>query len=293
MTEWFYPRKSAPEGDWELSVGAAGSSVQVDGWQHTGIKVAATAPGQTLGLPAAAEERFIVPLTSAFDVAVDGVKHHLRGRANPFAGPTDVLYIGIGKAVVITSAGVGRVAVATAPATVAYPTTLIRAEDTAVELRGNGATSREVHNFGMVGKSQADKIMVCEVITPAGNWSSYPPHKHDRLSDQENLLEEIYYYEVRSRNPSAKDDDPMGFQRVSSTDERPIDIATEVRSGDLVLVPYGWHGPSMAMPGYDLYYLNVMAGPGERAWKVTVAAGPSWVPESLKSEPIDPRLPLK
>lgn len=141
--------------------------------------------------------------------------------------------------------------------------------------------------------THADKILVCEVLTPAGNWSSYPPHKHDHLSDTEGVLEEIYYYEVRANDPAHKDADPIGFQRGSASDTRPINIATEVRTGDAVFIPYGWHGPSMAMPGYDLYYLNIMAGPGRREWLVTVEPDRKWVPESLHSQLIDSRLPLR
>lgn len=289
MTQWFYPKGTAARGPWELSVGAS-DSAPIDGWQYTGIKVAETTPGEKLTLPEAAEERFIVPIRGAFDVSVAGESYHLRGRPGPFAGPTDVLYIGVGKAATITSVGSGRVAVASAPATKEYPTKLTKAEDVAVELRGNGPTSREIHNFGTVGQSEADKAIVCEVITPAGNWSSYPAHKHDQISDTENSLEEIYYYEVRATEPTAPD--PVGFQRVYPSDARPIDIATEVRSGDVILIPYGWHGPSMAAPGYDLYYLNVMAGPGAREWKVTVDPKHAWVTKSLEDQTLDPRLPL-
>ncbi len=111
-----------------------------------------------------------------------------------------------------------------------------------------------MHNFGVPDVLDADRIIACEVLTPGGNWSSYPPHKHDEDRDGESVLEEIYYFEVANGGP--------GYQRVYGTPERPIDVTTEVRTGEIVLVPHGWHGPSMAAPGYDLYYLNVMAGPG-------------------------------
>ena len=116
---------------------------------------------------------------------------------------------------------------------------------------------------------EADSIIACEVLTPAGNWSSYPPHKHDEHKPgQESELEEIYYFELQLADgpEGVKGNDPIGYQRVYGTEDRPIDVLAEVRTGDLVLVPHGWHGPAMAPPGYDMYYLNVMAGPGaERA----------------------------
>jgi 5-deoxy-glucuronate isomerase len=85
----------------------------------------------------------------------------------------------------------------------------------------------------------------------------------------------------------------MAYQRVYGTDERPIDVLEEVRTGDVVLIPHGWHGPSMATPGYDLYYLNVMAGPGtERAWLISDDPAHGWIRETWEKEPLDPRLPF-
>ena len=140
--------------------------------------------------------------------------------------------------------------------------------------------------------TDADAILVCEVLTPAGNWSSWPPHKHDEdRPGQESALEEIYYFETRSTDPRGTD--PVGYQRVYGTDERPIDVLAEVRTGDVVLVPHGWHGPAMAAPDADLYYLNVMAGPGtERAWLISDDPAHAWVREGWTDDAVDPRLPL-
>jgi len=84
----------------------------------------------------------------------------------------------------------------------------------------------------------------------------------------------------------------MAYQRVYGTPERPVDVLAEVRTGDVVLIPHGWHGPSMAVPGYDLYYLNVMAGPGERSWLICDDPVHAWVRGTWADQPIDPRLPL-
>jgi 5-deoxy-glucuronate isomerase len=140
----------------------------------------------------------------------------------------------------------------------------------------------------MPGQLDADTLIVCEVVTPAGNWSSYPPHKHDTASAEETVLEEIYYYEVAA---GPHGEAGLAYQRVYGHDDQTIDVLTEVRSGDVVLVPHGWHGPTMAAPGHDLYYLNVMAGPGpERAWRVVDDPDHAWLRDTWAQTPVDPRL---
>jgi 5-deoxy-glucuronate isomerase len=142
-----------------------------------------------------------------------------------------------------------------------------------------------VHNFGVPGALDAQRLIACEVLTPGGNWSSYPPHKHDEERPGEVPLEEVYYFEVARGG--------MAYQRVYGTAERPIDVLAEVRTGDVVLIPHGWHGPSMAAPGYDLYYLNVMAGPSEqRAWLICDDPAHGWVRETWADQAVDPRLPI-
>jgi 5-deoxy-glucuronate isomerase len=155
-----------------------------------------------------------------------------------------------------------------------------------VELRGAGRASRQVHNFCTPETFEADKLMAVEVITPGGNWSSYPPHKHDVHTDDEQPLEEIYYFEIAGHG--------MGYQRVySSGADRQIDVFAEVRTGDVVLIPYGYHGPSMAAPDYHMYYLNVMAGPDtERVWRFNDDPAHAWVREGWADQEIDPRLPF-
>jgi 5-deoxy-glucuronate isomerase len=155
-----------------------------------------------------------------------------------------------------------------------------------VELRGAGQASRQVNNFCNPQTFDADKLIAVEVLTPGANWSSYPPHKHDEEREGEAQLEEVYYFEV--------DRDGPAYQRVyTSGPGREIDVCAEVRSGDTVLIPYGWHGPSMATPGYDLYYLNVMAGPSpDRAWLICDDPAHAWVRGTWDDQEVDPRLPL-
>ena len=283
--EFHLPAGSTGRGNYETIIDPGAR----EGWVHTGLRVLALAPGGSEVVTANGVEAMVVPLSGACDVAVGGEDHHLRGREDVFASATDVLYVPVGSQLTISSEGGGRFALATAVATGAHPVALIRAEDVPVEIRGGGNMTRKVRNFGAVGAFDAmDSLIACEVITPGGNWSSYPAHKHDETTDTESELEEIYYYEIQ--------DGPAGpgfgyHQTTSSGADTPIDVLAEVRSGDTVLVPHGWHGPCAAAPGHDMYYLNVMAGPeAERAWNITDHPEQTWVRGTWESAGIDPRL---
>jgi 5-deoxy-glucuronate isomerase len=252
-------------------------------------------------ITARAHEWLVLPLSGQVRVECAGKLVFLVGREGPFAGPTDYAYVPVSSTFTITSTAGARIALPHAktsePASERLPFRRIAAEETVVELRGAGQSSRQVNNFGTPSVLNADSIIACEVLTPAGNWSSYPPHKHDQHHvDRESVLEEIYYFEMRSQDPSAavpRHSSPFGYQRVYGTRERPINVLAEVRSGDVVLVPHGWHGPSMAPPGYDMYYLNVMAGPGpRREWLAQDDPDHAWVRETWGAQRVDPRLPF-
>jgi 5-deoxy-glucuronate isomerase len=296
---------------WFLPTGAArrdGCEVVVDdslpGWQHTGLRVVVLDPGETWSVEEHGWEYVVVPLSgSAAVTSTDpgGGRHEakLSGRASVFAGPTDVAYAPEGSRLTVTGTATGsRIAVCAARVRATGGLNGFRhihPDEVPVELRGAGSCSREVRNFGVPESLDADSIIACEVVTPAGNWSSYPPHKHDEERDGlETELEEIYYFECRAAGGRGGEDvDPVGYQRVYGSAERPIDILAEVRTGDVVLVPHGWHGPSMAAPGYDLYYLNVMAGPGDkRAWLICDDPSHGWVRQTWEGLAVDPRLPL-
>lgn len=264
------------------------------GWAFCGLRVLELAAGQAHTFATAAAEALVVPLAGGCTVRAEGGQVELAGRPCVFAGPTDFAYLPPGAQVTVASAAGGRFAVPSArlPAGVASGRPLRHGPAAAVpvELRGAGACSRQVHNFCLPGTFGADRLIACEVLTPAGNWSSYPPHKHDEeRPGQETELEEIYYFEVGA-GPAGPG---VGYHRVYGTPRRPVELLAEVRTGDLVLVPHGWHGPSMAPPGYDLYYLNVMAGPGpERAWRIQDDPAHAWVRHTWPEQPIDPRLPF-
>ena len=151
-----------------------------------------------------------------------------------------------------------ELAVCAAPAKGSLPARLIPPDEVGQETRGKGSNTRHVRNILPDSSPHAESLLVVEVITPAGNWSSYPPHKHDRdaLPD-ESYLEETYYHRLSP---------PQGYgvQRVY-TDDRSLDETMAFGDRDVVLVPKGYH-PVGAAHGYDLYYLNVMAGP-KKVWK--------------------------
>ncbi|WP_433332130.1 5-deoxy-glucuronate isomerase [Spirillospora sp. CA-294931] len=229
-------------------------------------------------------EALVLPLAGSCTVTCDGETFTVRGRRDVFSRVTDFVYVP--RDADVTVRGEGRFAVPSARCETRLAARYGPAEDVPVELRGAGVASRQVNNFCTPeGFPYAEKLIACEVLTPGGNWSSYPPHKHDQDRPGECVLEEIYYFEVARGG--------MGYQRVYGTPERPIEVLEEVRTGDAVLIPHGWHGPSMAVPGYDLYYLNVMAGPSdERAWLICDDPSHAWVRSAWAEQEMDPRLPL-
>ena len=252
------------------------------GWGYSGLRIVALAPGGRFSNDTGPDEVIVLPLSGGCTVEAGDDGATLTGRRSVFDGISDLAYIPRSTELTITSPGGGRFALATARAGQERPFRYVAADQVPVELRGAGNCSRQVNNFGTPEVLDADRLIACEVLTPSGNWSSYPPHKHDEhRPGQESVLEEIYYFEVAG--------DGMAYQRVYGPD---IDVLAEVRSGDAVLIPHGWHGPSMATPGYDLYYLNVMAGPGERIWLICDDPAHAWVRDTWADQPVDPRLPL-
>ena len=256
------------------------------GWGYSGLRVLELSAGRSATFPTGDDEMVVLPLAGACVVECDGERFELAGRESVFARVTDFAYVPRDAEVTVSSAAGGRFALPAARATSRLTARYGPADGVQVELRGAGQASRQVNNFCNPATFEAEKLIAVEVLTPAGNWSSYPPHKHDEERDGESVLEEIYYFEV-NRNG-------VGYQRVyTSGPGREIDVCAEVRSGDTVLIPHGWHGPSMAAPGYDLYYLNVMAGPSpDRAWLICDDPAHAWVRGTWDGQPVDPRLPM-
>lgn len=289
MSEWYRPAGSAARPGYEVAIGPEDAS-----WEHTGLYVVTLDPGASRVIMGGQHEWLVLPLSGQVKVECAGQLLTLSGRGGPFEGPTDYAYVPVASTFWINSTAGARIALPHAKASKPLPFRRIPADETVVELRGAGACSRQINNFGTPAVLEANSIIACEVLTPAGNWSSYPPHKHDEDREgSESALEEIYYFEMRAENGAPTSARPFGYQRVYGTQDRPIDVRAEVRSGDVVLVPYGWHGPSMAPPGYDMYYLNVMAGPGtRREWLISEDRDHAWVRAGWASQKVDPRLPF-
>lgn len=290
LNDRFFPRGALARDGWESVVDG-----ELPDWTYTGLHVAEL-DGETAALPAGAVERIVIPLSGTFEVAHQGDHTTLQGRRDVFHGPTDVLYVGVEQALSVT--GTGRVAVASAPATVAKPSRHVARSEVPVEIRGAGRSTRQIHNFGIPGALDAAVMIVCEVVTPAGNWSSHPAHKHDQaIAGVETALEEIYYFEcapARGLSAPASGADAFASFATYSSVAGEIEIRALVRTGDVALVPYGYHGPAAAPPEYDLYYLNVMAGPGpEREWRFTDDPRQTWMRSTWGDLEPDPRLPYE
>lgn len=297
MSSWFYKSGELGRDDWHTVVDST-----TPNWHHTGLRVADFAAGDARLLEALPVERLIIPLAGSFEVeyetesdgAAPAKTVTLEGRTSVFHGPTDVLYLPTGSSARLS--GSGRLAVAESPTAEVFPARYIAKSEVPVELRGAGRSSRQVHNFGTPAALEASKFIVCEVITPAENWSSYPPHKHDEFVEGvETELEEIYYFETAvSRDLEGPEGaDPFALFATYTSSAGEIAINEIVRSGDTALVPFGYHGPVAAAPGYDVYYLNVMAGPGERTWNITDDPAHGWLREIWDGQEFDPRLPYQ
>lgn len=160
------------------------------------------------------------------------------------------------------------------------------AADVAVEVRGAGRATRQINNLFIEGTLPAHRLAVVEVLTPAGNWSSYPPHKHDDARVQrESELEEIYYFRI---------DGEHGFGlHYTYTSDGQLNETAAVRDGDVFLVPRGYHGPCAAAPDYAMYYLNVLAGPdADRSLACTDDPAYAWIRGAWADVPPDPRVPM-
>lgn len=261
---------------------------QIAGWEHASLRIFTLAAGEQRRIHAGGEEMLLLPLSGGATVSRGDRTAALAGRRSVFAGATDFAYLPIGDEIVIVeSEAGGRFALTGARTEVELPFRYGPVDQVPVERRGAGQASRLVRNFGTAGSFDAGNVIACEVITPNGNWSSYPAHKHDQQSATESALEEIYYFEMSS---GPHGEPGFGYMQTTASDHRPIDTLTEVRDRDTVLVPYGWHGPCVAAPGFDMYYLNVMAGSGERTWKITDHPDHEFVRETWPTQQLDPRL---
>jgi 5-deoxy-glucuronate isomerase len=226
-------------------------------WRYVGFGAFKLHEGARLRRTLEGRELCVVVLGGRCVIRSDAGEWMLGKRATPFDGPPAAAYLPPGAAFEIEALSLAELAFGSAPASRgAVARELVSPR---LEIRGSGVTERHIHHI-LMENEPAESLLVTEVVTPAGHWSSYPPHKHDTNDPpRETALEETYYHRLR-------DERGFALQRVYTADGS-LDESIAVRDGDLVLVPRGYHTVSAA-PGYELYYLNVMAGP-VRQWKVT------------------------
>ncbi len=251
------------------------------GWRDLGFAARRLATGRSFSATTGATELALVLLGGR--ATVDSSAGRWEGigrRQHVFDGMPFALYLPPDVTYTVIAETELELALAWCPATPEYPARLITPDQVAVEVRGGGNATRQINHI-LPAEFPAQRLLVVEVYTPAGNWSSYPPHKHDvHDPPREVCLEEIYYYRISA---------PEGYaiQQIYSP-ERGLDEIVRAHDGDLVLIPYGYH-PVVAPPGYDVYYLNALAG---SAHAMTAADEPryAWVREHWP--PPDPRVPL-
>ena len=226
------------------------------------------------------DEVCLVNLGGTLKAVVDGVRHSLGDRPNPFAGLPRSLYVPPGTTWAVEGEGV--VGVCGARAEARHPVREITPQDVRVEVRGAGNATRQINHI-IPPEFPAHRLLVVEVLTPAGNWSSYPPHKHEQERlPVENDLEEVYAY--RFAAPEA-----FGVQRLY-TRSGDLDETWTVRDLDVLLVPRGYH-PFCAAHGYDGYYLNALAAE-QRSMAAEDDPDLAWTRRAWESLDRDPRVPL-
>jgi 5-deoxy-glucuronate isomerase len=239
------------------------------GWGHVGFEVYRLAGGQATSAPTGSREVCLVLVSGKARIVAGGQDFGVIGeRMSPFEGNPWSVYVPAGSDWQATAEGECELAVCSAPSRGGLPARLIPADEVGQETRGKGTNVRHVRNILPDTSPIAENLLVVEVITPGGHWSSYPPHKHD-VDDfpRETYLEETYYHRLARGSGFA-------VQRVY-TDDLSLDETMAVGDRDVVLVPRGYH-PVGAPHGFDLYYLNVMAGP-VKAWKFTMAPDHAWL----------------
>ena len=280
------------------TAGADGDAVVITpesaGWALCGLRVVRLEPGERRTLATSSDEIAVLPLSGGgVTVETEGSRFELEGRTSVFARVTDWAYVPMDSELRLTSAGGCELALPSARATRRLVPAYVPAPDVAIEIRGSGPATRQVTNFLTPGAFDgADRLICCELLTPDGNWSSYPPHKHDDTEGSPVWNEEIYYFRVGRAGTTAYAPEGYGIHRTYTRDGS-VDATVTVRDGDVFLVPRGYHGPCAAAPGYPLYYLNVMAGPAPGRTFAFVDDPPhAWIRETWGAMAPDPRVPM-
>jgi len=285
-SSWYRPHGSLAHAHGPMSITA-----EEAGWAYSGLTVIDRDHAMDLG----DREAVVLPL-SARDVTVtittsdSEAAYTLAGRDGVFAAVSDWVYVPRGSHLELSDV-TGEVAILTAKARADHPVAYTPASDVSVEVRGGGRATRQVTNIATPDSfAGADRINVCEVITPGGNWSSWPPHRHDGIGDCPTTNEEIYYFRIGKEESLHGDPEGTGLFRVYTVDGR-VDETVTIRDGDTYLVPEGYHGPTAAAPDYPMYFLNVLAGPADdRTMAFCDDPNHHWIRGTWTDT--DPRLPM-
>ena len=258
-----------------------GNEIETYGFDYLGFKTRKLAAGEAIAENTGDRELGIVMMGGVCSVeSPAGSWDSIGGRANVFSGMPHALYLPLATQFKLTARTDCDVALCYCRAQKPYPARLVTPDQVEVEVRGGANATRQINHI-MKPDFPADRLLIVEVYTPSGNWSSYPPHKHDEHKPPAEVdLEEIYYYRV---------DDPVGYaiQKVYTRDRR-IDETLTVRDGELVLIPEGYH-PVVAAHGYNVYYLNALAG---SARSMAASDDPDYAWVRAKWTDKDPRVPL-
>ena len=266
------------DGKWDVVDPASAS------WRYLSFRVERLQDGERVSRHTGGEELAFVPLGGRCAIESDGQRWELGERASVFDGMPWALYLPPDTAYTLSALGNVEVAVSGAAADEQLEPRLVTPADVEIEVRGSGNATRQINHI-LKPEFPAQRLLVVEVFTPAGNWSSYPPHKHDEDHPPgEVVLEEVYYYRTR-REPAGA----FAVQRLYSP-QHGTDLTETVRDGDIMLVPHGYH-TTAAAHGYDLYYLNGLAG-DRRSMAAADDPELAWIRPAWETLVPDPRVPL-
>ncbi|MBJ6362452.1 5-deoxy-glucuronate isomerase [Paenibacillus sp. GCM10012307] len=273
MAELIVPSSKQPDENGRV----LGITPESAGWTYVGFEVFKLEQGQKLVKQTGDREFCAVLLSGRAAVSTNELERvEIGQRMSVFEQiPPYSLYVPPHDEFTIEAATAVEVALCAAPGKGNHKARVIEPAHVGAEKRGHGSTERYIHNI-LPEQQSADSLLVVEVYTPGGHWSSYPPHKHDQDNlPAESFLEETYYHKIEPAHGFA-------VQRVYTLDDpEPLDETLVLKDGDAVLVPKGFH-PVSAAPGYNLYYLNVMAGP-VRTWKFYNDPAHEWL---MKAAPV-------
>jgi 5-deoxy-glucuronate isomerase len=265
-------------GEWDVVDPASAA------WRYLSFRVERLRDGEQVSRQTGDEEIALVPLGGRCAVESGDERWELGERANVFDGMPWALYLPRDTEYTLSALSDVEVAVSGALTDERLGPRLVTPNDVEIEVRGSGNATRQINHI-LKPEFPAQRLLVVEVFTPAGNWSSYPPHKHDEDHPPgEVVLEEVYYYRAQSEPPGA-----FAVQRLYSP-QHGTDVTETVRDGDIMLVPHGYH-TTCAAHGYDLYYLNGLAG-DRRSMASTDDPSLAWIRPAWANLEPDPRVPL-